>query len=130
MSSDLFYLTLTAGLCVILWIPYIAGLVSTQGMLKAEDYRALPKPDLPDWVQRANRAHINLVESLPSFAALVLVAHATGSASGTTAMAAAVFFWARLVHAIVFFAGIPYVRTLAFAIGMIAQLVIFWEIIN
>ena len=130
MSSDLFYLTLTAGLCVILWIPYIAGLVSTQGMLKAEDYRTLPKPDLPAWVQRANRAHITLVESLPSFAALVLVAHATGSASGTTAMAAAVFFWARLVHAIVFFAGIPYVRTLAFAIGMIAQLIIFWEIIS
>jgi len=130
MSPDLFYLTLTAGLCVVLWIPYIVGLVSTQGFLKAEDYRALPKPELPDWVVRANRTHINLVESLPSFAALVLVAHVSGAAGGTTAVAAAVFFWARLIHALVFLLGVPYLRTLIFTIGVIAQLVIFWEIVS
>ncbi len=130
MSPDLFYLTLTAGLCVVLWIPYIAGLVSVQGMLKAEDYKSLPKPKLPDWVERANRAHINLVESLPSFAALVLVAHVSGTANGTTAVAASMFFWARLAHAVVFFTGLPYVRTLAFAAGTIAQLVIFWQIVS
>lgn len=130
MSPDLFYLTLTAGLCVVLWIPHIVGLVSTQGFLKAEDYRSLPKPELPDWVERANRTHINLVENLPSFTALVLVAHVAGAASGTTAVAAAVFFWARLVHALVFLLGLPYLRTLIFTVGVIAQVVIFWEIIS
>ena len=73
--------------------------------------RALPTPELPDWVVRANRTHINLVENLPSFAALVLVAHVAGAANGTTAAAAAVFFWARLAHALVFLFGIPYLRT-------------------
>lgn len=130
MSPDLLYLALTAGLCVMLWIPYILGLISSQGMLKAEDYRHLPKPDLPDWVVRANRAHINLVENLPAFAALVLVAHVGGQANGTTAIAAAVFFWARVVHAIVFFAGIPYARTLAFTVGFFAQLAILWQILT
>jgi len=130
MSPDLLYLTLTAGLCVVLWIPYILGLISAQGMLTAEDYRHLPTPDLPDWVVRANRAHINLVENLPAFAALVLVAHVSGEANGTTAVASAVFFWAGLVHAIVFFAGIPYVRTLAFAVGFFALLTILWQILT
>ena len=130
MSPDLFYLTLTAGLCVVLWIPYILGLTSSHGMLSAEDYRHLPQPDLPDWVVRANRAHINLVENLPAFAALVLVAHVAGEANGATALAAAVFFWARVVHAVVFFIGIPYVRTLAFAVGFFAQLAILWQILT
>ena len=130
MSPDLFYLTLTAGLCVVLWIPYILGLISSHGMLSAEDYRHLPQPDLPDWVVRANRAHINLVENLPAFAALVLVAHVAGQANGTTALAAAVFFWARVVHAVVFFTGIPYIRTLAFAVGFLALLTILWQILT
>ena len=130
MSPDLFYLTLTAGLCVVLWIPYILGLISSHGMLSADDYRHLPEPDLPDWVVRANRAHINLVENLPAFAALVLVAHVAGQANGTTALAAAVFFWARVAHAVVFFAGIPYARTLTFAVGFFAQLAILWQILT
>lgn len=130
MSPDLFYLTLTAGLCVVLWIPYIVGFLSVQGFLKAEDYRTLPKPELPDWVVRANRTHLNLVESLPAFAALVLVAHVSGAASGTTAVATAVFFWARLAHALVFLLGIPYLRTVIFAVGVVAQLVIFWKIVT
>ena len=130
MSADLFYLTLTAGLAVVLWIPYIVGLVTSRGMLKAEDYKTLPKGGVPDWVERANRVHINLVESLPSFAALVLVAHVTNTANGTTALAAAVFFWARVAHAVVFYLGVPYLRTLVFTAGFVAQLVIFWQIIG
>lgn len=129
MTADLFYLTLTAGLCVILWVPYIAGMIMSRGMPKAEDYRSLPKGDLPDWVERANRTHINLVESLPSFAALVLVAHVAGAANGTTATAAAVFFWARVAHAVVFFLGVPYLRTIVFTVGVLAQLAIFWQIV-
>lgn len=130
MSADLFYLALTAGLCVVLWIPYIAGMIMAAGIPKAEDYRSLPTPDLPDWVRRANRTHINLVESLPAFAALVLVAHVTNTANGTTAIAAAVFFWARVAHAVVFWLGIPFLRTIVFAVGVLAQLAIFVQIIS
>lgn len=130
MSADLFYLTLSAGLCVVLWIPYIAGMIMATGMPKAEDYRSLPSPDLPDWVRRANRAHINLVESLPAFAALVLVAHVTGTANGTTAVASAAFFWARIAHAVVFWLGVPYLRTLVFTVGVLAQLAIFLQIVT
>jgi uncharacterized MAPEG superfamily protein len=80
-------------------------------------------------VQRANRAHINLVQAFAPFAALVLVAHASGQANAATAMWAAVFFWSRVAHAIVHILGIPYIRTVVFLIGFVAVLGIFWEVV-
>jgi uncharacterized MAPEG superfamily protein len=47
-----------------------------------------------------------------------------------TAVCAQVFFWARLAHALVFYAGIPFVRTLAFTAGFIAEIVIFIQIVG
>ena len=85
-------------------------------------------PRLPLWVQRANRAHINLVQAFAPFAALVLIAHVTGQSNAMTAMWAMVFFWARVAHAIIHIAGIPYLRTLIFAVGVVAVLAIFWEV--
>lgn len=129
MSADLFYLTLTAGLCAVLWIPQVAGMILDKGLPNAEYYKGPVTKDLPGWVLRAERMHLNLVEALPAFAALVLVAHVTGTANGTTAAAAAIFFWARVVHAIVHLLGVPYLRTIAFVVGVIAQVTIFWQII-
>ena len=44
-------------------------------------------------------------------------------------MWAMVFFIARLVHAAVYWLGIAYVRTLAFAVGLFATLAIFIEVL-
>ena len=128
MTPDLTYLALTAALCSVLWIPYIVGLIKTFGA-EASDYRELPQREQPAWLRRAYRAHLNMVENLPVFAALVLVAHVAGEASTLTATAAMVFFWARVAHAVVFFGGWPYVRTLAFAVAWLANIVILWEIL-
>ncbi len=130
MTADLTYLTWTAVLCLILWIPYIAGTVAKNGLLSPEEYKTPLERDHPDWLRRCNRAHVNLVENLPAFAALVLVAHVSGEASSTTATAAMIFFWARVLHAIGYIAGIPYVRTLFFSIGVFACLAIAWEILS
>jgi uncharacterized MAPEG superfamily protein len=42
-------------------------------------------PPLPAWAWRADRAHRNMLENFPHFAALVLVAHAAGLSNGQTA---------------------------------------------
>ena len=130
MTPDLTYLALTAALCLVLWIPYIAGTVVKNGLLTAEEYKTPLEREHPDWLRRCNRAHVNLVENLPAFAALVLVAHVAGESSSATATAATVFFWARVVHAIGYIAGIPYVRTIFFAIGTFASLFIAWEVLT
>ena len=129
LSADLRWLVYSALLGLVLWIPYIISAISVRGLPRVVGYPTGGYTDLPDWAQRAHRAHLNLAENLVPFAALVLTAHVIGAASETTALAAQVFFWARLVQAGVHIAAIPWVRTLAFTVGWIASLVIMWEIL-
>jgi uncharacterized MAPEG superfamily protein len=131
MSETLFYLALTAMLTATLWVPYIAGTFIDKGMPTPEQYRdlGLRQRDQAAWLVRANRVHINAVESFAPFAALVLIAEMTAQTNATTAMWAMVFFWARVAHAIVFLLGVPYARTLAYLVGFVAVIAIFVEVI-
>jgi uncharacterized MAPEG superfamily protein len=71
---------------------------------------------------------VNLVEQFGAFAALVLMAHSIGVTSATMALAAAVFFWARVSHFVVFIAGVGILmaRTLIFTVAWLAILVFAW----
>ena len=131
MTTDLKYLVFTAMLTAALWIPYIVCQVTTNGPLQPTNYTdpTLPRP-VPRWGLRAHRAHLNAVEVFAPFAALVIAAHLTGKADAVTAFCAASFFWIRLAHAIVYLAGIPYVRTVLFTLAFVAEAGIFWEIIR
>ena len=131
MTTDLRYLAYTAMLTAALWIPYIVCQVRTNGPLKPTNYidPALPRP-VPAWGQRAHRTYLNAVEVFAPFAALVVVAQLAGKANTTTAFWAASFFWLRLAHAIVYWAGIPYLRTVLFTLAFIAEAGIFWEVIK
>jgi uncharacterized MAPEG superfamily protein len=128
MSDDLFYLTLSAGLCAVLWVPYILSRIQERGLVNAVGYMQNP-PESPAWAQRAHKVHLNFVENLAPFAALVLVAQVAGLASETTALGAAIFFWARVVHAAVYYAAVPWLRTLAFAVSWVGMVMIFVEIV-
>jgi uncharacterized MAPEG superfamily protein len=69
-------------------------------------------------------AHDNAVENLVIFATLVLILNAIDYSTTWTALAAAVFFWARVAHVIVYTAGLPVFRTAAFTVGFLAQVVL------
>ena len=130
MTADLNYLALAALLTAVLWIPYIVGQVQANGFLLAENYKdPTPRP-VPLWAQRANRVHINSVETFAPFAALILIAHVSGGANAMTAMWAMVFFWARVAHALVYLFGVPYLRTIVFTIGFVAVVGLFWEVVT
>ena len=75
------------------------------------------------------RAHGNAVENLVVFATLVLVATALGITGGVVATAAMVYFWARVVHVVAYTLAVPWVRTLAFFVGFLAQAVVAWQIL-
>lgn len=128
MRTELFYLALATALTGILWIPYILDRIATWGLADAVSYPAAPKPQSP-WAQRMMKAHQNAVENLVIFASLVLVAQAAGLSNDVIATSAVVYFWARLVHALAFTFAIPWVRTLAFAVGFFAQAAIAWQIL-
>jgi len=119
MSIELRYLAFTALLTAALWIPYIVAQVRTNGFLSGENYvDPTPRP-VPLLGQRANRAHLNAVETFAPFAALVLVAHVAGKENGMTAFWAISFFWLRLIHAVVYWAAIPFIRTIVFTLGFV-----------
>lgn len=129
MSTDLSMLAWTSGLTALLWLPYILARIAKYGVIEALTYRADSKP-VPEWADRAKKAHYNAVENLAVFAALVLVAHAVGAANDATAAAAVTYFLARLVHYPVYVAGIPFLRTLSFAVGWLALICIFYQIVT
>ena len=81
-------------------------------------------PALTGWALRAQRAHVNMLESLVVFAVLVIVAFATDRLDETTALGANIFFWGRVVYALVYLAGIPWLRTLVWAVSMVGLLMI------
>jgi len=75
-------------------------------------------PALTGWGGRAQRAHLNLLESLVVFAIAVLVAEMAGRTNAMTALGAALFFWGRLAYALVYLAGVPWLRTLVWAVSV------------
>ena len=85
-------------------------------------------PPLTGFAGRARRAHLNMLESLPLFIALVLVAQIAGKANATTLLGAELFFWGRVAHWLIYLAGIPWVRTLAWVVSVIGLILIFREV--
>lgn len=81
-------------------------------------------PALTGWAGRASRAHRNMLENIVLFAALVLVAQVAGKTNATTALGAQIFFWARLVYAAVYVAGVPWLRTGVWAVSLVGLLMI------
>jgi uncharacterized MAPEG superfamily protein len=128
MKTELFYLALVAALTGLLWIPYILDRIAVRGVMSAVGYPENPKPQSP-WAQRLMRAHHNAVENLAVFAALVLAANVAGISNGTIATASMVYFWARVVHALSYTLALPWVRTLAFTVGFLAQAAVAWQIL-
>jgi uncharacterized MAPEG superfamily protein len=124
MSKELYWLVLTVAMTGLLWAPYILDRCAVRGLMGA---MADPSPgDKPQsaWAQRMMAAHANAVENLVVFAPLVLVTQALNVHSAATAFACALYFWCRLAHVAVYTAGIPVLRTLAFAGGWIAQVIL------
>jgi uncharacterized MAPEG superfamily protein len=121
MTREILWLTLTVILTGVLWIPYILDRIMVRGLIGAMANPSRNDKPQSAWAQRLYFAHSNAVENLVVFAALVLILDTQGHSTMSTAIACAVYFWARLAHVIVYVLGIPVLRTLAFAVGFLAQ---------
>jgi uncharacterized MAPEG superfamily protein len=124
MSRELFWLTLTVIMTGLFWVPYILDRIQVRGLMGAMDNpHPSSKPQSP-WALRLMAAHSNAVENLVIFATLVLTLRLLNISSGATVGACIAYFWARLAHAVVYTLGIPVARTLSFAVGFVAQVVL------
>jgi uncharacterized MAPEG superfamily protein len=128
MTTDLLMLVYSAVLCVLLAFPYTLALIVRVGTFKAVAYPQPTHDDMSNWVQRSKRAHMNLVENLPVFAAIVLVAYVAGMANPMTAMGAQIFFWARIVMAVGHIGGIPGLRSVSWFVSLAGLVMILLQI--
>jgi uncharacterized MAPEG superfamily protein len=82
-------------------------------------------PALTGIAGRAARAHRNILENIVLFAILVLTAQVSGRADGTTAIGAAVFFWARVAYVPAYLFGPTGLRPLIWGVSIVGLLMIF-----
>ena len=129
MSTDLQMLVLASLLTLALAVPPVIALMMTRGFAYAAGNRD-EQGSLPSWWRRAVRTHRNMLENLPPFAALVLAAHFADASGPATAAGATLFLWARVAHAALYLAGVPYLRTLAFAASIVGMVMILLPILS
>lgn len=78
---------------------------------------------------RLRRAQANFLETFPIFAAAAIAVVLAGRADATTALAAQLYFWARLVYVPLYAAGVPYVRSLAWVVSLAGVLMLLWALV-
>jgi uncharacterized MAPEG superfamily protein len=107
----------------------VSGATLQVGLVKLAGNRE-DVPTLTGWAGRAQRAHRNMLENLALFAVLVLVAHIAGKSGPMVLLGAQIFFWARLAYALIYVAGIPWLRTASWAVSVVGMILIFLEILK
>jgi uncharacterized MAPEG superfamily protein len=128
MTTELTLLIWAVALTFVQVLVAVAGATLQVGLPRLAGNRE-GLPELTGWAGRAQRAHWNMIENLPLFAALVLVAHAGGISTSMTVLGAQLFIWARLAYAIIYVAGIPWLRTASWAVSVVGLLLIFLQLI-
>ena len=129
MTPELEYLVFTTVFTALMWVPYTLNRIAVRGLRDTVAYPENPKP-IYAWAQRMKAAHYNAVENLVVFAALVLVAEAVAVHNAVTVMACVIFFWARVVHFLAYSFKVPWVRTLAFAVGFVCQMALAFQVLT
>lgn len=122
MTADLHYF---AGSTLLLFIMLLsASLIRARAWSPAGTILALQNRDnLPEHTPlsaRADRAAKNMLEAMVLFMAALLVARLGGGDAASIAHSAAIFFWARVVYWFVYLAGVPYLRTAVWGVGVYA----------
>jgi len=130
MTPDLWILLSLALLTEILTLPPVVARGAVPGGVRWIFYnRDTVLQGVAPWGGRAVRAHDNLADNLAMYSVVIGLAHVTGATNGTTMAAGAVLLAARVLHAVIYIAGIPYLRTAAFAVAQLAMLVYVWQIV-
>jgi uncharacterized MAPEG superfamily protein len=115
---------LVLSMAVLTWLNLmLASAIRTRGwgpggIMKALGNRETP-PTPSAIAGRADRTAANTLENFVLFAAIALVAQVSGLANAKVTLGAEIFCWARLAYIPIYVVGIPYVRTVAFAIGLL-----------
>jgi len=127
MTPELMYLVWSAVLTLVLVVIAVGGATLQVGLPTLAGNRE-GLLEMTGWAGRAARAHRNMLENLILFAVLVLVAHIVGVHNPMTLLGVQLFFWGRVAHAIVYLAGLPWLRTMAWTVSVVGLVLIFLQL--
>ena len=130
VTTELYWLILTITMTGLVWIPQIIHSVLKVGPTKALLYPNEATTHYADWAKRSKAAHNNAVENLIIFAPLTILVVTLGVQNEMTAIAASVYFFARVVHFFMHTLAVPLMRTVMFLIGFACQIVMAFTIFN
>jgi uncharacterized MAPEG superfamily protein len=128
MKPELMWLVWAVALAVVQIVVAVTGAFLQVGLLPLVGNRE-NFPVLAGWAGRADRAYRNMLQCLVLFAPLVLVAVVAGKTSSATLLGAQLVFWARVVYAFVYLAGIPWLRTAVWTVSVVGLAIIFFQLV-
>ena len=83
----------------------------------------VPRPPGP-LAGRLMRAQANLFETLPIFAAAVIMAHVAGEDGQLTFVGTHLYFFGRLAYLPLYAFGVPYIRSVAWAVSLVGLVMV------
>ena len=129
MTVELTSLAYSVALLFVLVLIQANAGVAAQGLIPLSNNRdGLPAPI--GFHARMLRVVDNHREGLILFAPLVLIAAQQGISTSTTVLGAQLFFYARVAHAVLYIFGVPIIRPLAWAVGIVGTVMIFLAILG
>ena len=123
MTTELLMLAYATALLVALVLVQATVGVQSKGLVPLANNRDDVGPPV-GFHARMLRVVDNHREGLTMFAPVILIAAVANLNNSYTALGAQLFFWSRLVHAALYITGVPMVRPLAWAVGMVATVMV------
>lgn len=124
MSVELTMLAWSVALLFVLVLIQATAGVRAQGLMTMAGPRDnLKEPSV--FQARTKRIVDNHREGLTLFAPLVLIAALVNVSNDLTVWGAQLFFYSRVVHALLYLFGVPAVRPLAWAVGIVGTAMVF-----
>lgn len=122
---------------LLLWavgLAFAQALIAVQGALMQVGLPVLAgnrenMPVITGWAGRAARAHRNMLESMALFVPLIVISVVAQKTNNMTLLGAQLFLWARLIYALVYLVGIPWLRTAIWGASVAGMILIFLQLV-
>ncbi len=128
MSMELTMLVYAVFLLLLQLVLQAGSGILQSGLISAAGARDDEAP-VTGFAGRFERAFYNMLETFPVFVALVLALEVTEGWTSNTALGAQAYFWARVLYVPAYVSGIPFVRTIIWAVSVIGMLMIAWPLL-
>lgn len=125
MSQELLYLFGSIVILIGLLVSQAANTVVSKGM----GWAVGPRDDAGEpnvFGGRVKRTIANHIEGLVIFGFAILIVETAGLENSTTAMGAALYFWARLAYAPIYLLGVAWLRTIVWSVSLVGLLMVLY----